>query len=127
MILFSLSSQSFGNEEILNHYLDQLKSTSDKGKTFSQAEGEKFFRFERLHSNGEKVSCMTCHTGNPKASGQTRANKLIDPIAPVANKDRFTDLQKVEKWFKRNCKDVYERECTVLEKGNFIKYMMSVK
>jgi len=126
-ILFLMSNLTFGNEEILKNFEAQAKSADAKFIGFKAEEGEKFFRAERVHSKGEKISCMTCHTSDPKKEGLSRANKVIEPIAPVANKERFTDMAKVEKWFKRNCKDVYERECTVMEKGNFVKYMMSVK
>jgi hypothetical protein len=34
---------------------------------------------------------------------------------------------KVEKWFKRNCKDVLDRECTVQEKADFVAFLISVK
>lgn len=115
------------NEQVLNHYVELVKKENSSFKSFNAVDGESFFRQERMHSKGEKVSCMTCHTADPKAFGKTRANKEIEPIAPVINKERFTDLAKVEKWFKRNCKDVYERECTNIEKGNFVLYMMSVK
>lgn len=117
----------FANEEILKTFEDMAKKSDSHFKVFSIANGENFYRTERVNSKGEKVSCMTCHTTDPKAEGKTRANKIIDPLAPVANKERFTDMAKVEKWFKRNCKDVYDRECTVLEKGNFTKFMMSIK
>lgn len=124
---FTFSMSLRANEQILNHYVELVKKENASFKSFNAKEGEAFFRFERMHSKGEKVSCMTCHTADPKAFGKTRANKDIDPIAPIANKERFTDLAKVEKWFKRNCKDVYERECTNVEKGNFVLFMMSVK
>lgn len=123
----ALSISLKANEQILNHYVELVKKENASFKAFNAKEGEAFFRTERMHSKGEKVSCMTCHTADPKAFGKTRANKDIDPIAPIATKDRFTDLAKVEKWFKRNCKDVYERECTNMEKGNFVIFMMSVK
>jgi cytochrome c peroxidase len=97
------------------------------GSPGNAARGEKMFFARRTHSNGETVSCTTCHTDNPKAAGKTRANKLIEPIAPVANRERFTDPEKVEKWFKRNCKDVLERACTDQEKADFIAFMLSVK
>lgn len=126
-LILLLSLNVFANEEVLKNYEDQIKKTNADFKGFDQRAGEQFFRFERVKTDGTQVSCMTCHTPNPKAEGKTRANKIIDPLAPVANKDRFTDMAKVEKWFKRNCKDVYERECTALEKGNFTKYMMSIK
>jgi cytochrome c peroxidase len=93
----------------------------------SASRGERLFFARRTHSNGETVSCTTCHTENPKAKGKTRANKLIEPIAPVANKERFSDPAKVEKWFKRNCRDVLERACTEQEKADFIAFMLSVR
>lgn len=97
------------------------------GTQGSAARGEKLFFAKRVHSSGESVGCTTCHTENPRATGKTRANKLIEPIAPIANKERFTDPAKVEKWFKRNCKDVLERACTEQEKADFIAFMLSVK
>ncbi|MBP9682353.1 MAG: DUF1924 domain-containing protein [Bacteriovorax sp.] len=126
-ILLSIPSFCLANEEILQNFNLLAKKANSQFKSFSEMEGEKLYRNERVNSKNDKVSCMTCHTSNPKNEGLTRANKVIAPIAPVANPERFTDLAKVEKWFKRNCKDVLERECTVLEKGNFVKYMMSVK
>lgn len=108
-------------QDILRDYQQQA------GDSSSAMRGEKLFFAKRTHSNGESVSCTSCHTDNPKATGKTRANKLIEPIAPVANKERFTDPAKVEKWFKRNCKDVLERACTDQEKADFIAFMISVK
>jgi cytochrome c peroxidase len=117
----SLPVMAGSPQTMLAMYQDQ------SGNQGSASRGEKFFFAKRTHSNGETVSCTTCHTENPKATGKTRANKLIDPIAPVANKERFTDPAKVEKWFKRNCKDVLERACTGQEKADFIAFMLSVK
>jgi hypothetical protein len=120
-VLLFLASSAFATEEILKEY-QALEKT-----TFSAERGEKFFRTERVNSKGDKVSCMTCHTDNAKKSGMTRANKVIEPMATVVNSERFTDRAKIEKWFKRNCNDVYDRVCTTLEKGDFMKYMMSIK
>jgi len=79
--------------------------------------------------DGEKAeSCSTCHTLNPKERGQhVRTKKVIDPLAPVANPERFTDMAKVEKWYKRNCNEVLSRACTAQEKADFAAYMVSVK
>ncbi|GIL17939.1 MAG: hypothetical protein FMNOHCHN_03607 [Ignavibacteriaceae bacterium] len=90
-------------------------------------EGKKLFYLERVTSKGEKMSCTVCHTDNPKQSGKSRANKVIEPLAPVANPKRFTDQAKIEKWFKRNCQDVLERQCTSAEKESFVMYMKSIK
>lgn len=90
-------------------------------------DGNAFFHRERIHSDGRKVSCATCHTADPRNSGLTRANKVIEPMAPSKNPERFTDQAKVEKWFTRNCRDVLERPCTATEKNDFIQYMRSLR
>jgi hypothetical protein len=40
-------------------------------------------------------------------------------MATAVTPSRFSDNKKVEKWFRRNCDDVFKRECTALEKGDF--------
>ncbi|NNM80678.1 MAG: DUF1924 domain-containing protein [Gallionella sp.] len=90
---------------------------------FSAARGENFFKVK----HGGEWSCSSCHTDNPAAQGKhAKTEKIIKPIAPAANPERFTDPAKVEKWFKRNCKDVLERECTAQEKGDVMTYLMGV-
>ncbi|HQR50804.1 MAG TPA: DUF1924 domain-containing protein [Methylophilaceae bacterium] len=90
---------------------------------FSTARGEQFFK----STHGSDWSCATCHTDNPAGVGKhTRTGKAIQPLAPAANADRFTDQAKVDKWFKRNCNDVLNRACTPLEKGDVLTYLMSL-
>jgi hypothetical protein len=49
---------------------------------------------------------------------------VVEPLAPAANPERLTDRRDVEKWFKRNCKEVMGRECTAEEKGHFITFLL---
>ena len=56
-------------------------------------------------------------------AGQTRAGKAIEPMAVSASSARFTDIDKTEKWFTRNCKTVLGRDCSLQEKGDFITYL----
>lgn len=97
-----------------------------KVKAFDPGAGRRFFTKKRLHSKGQTRSCTTCHTDNPANKGKTPVGKVIEPISPAQNKERFTDPKRVEKWFRRNCKWVLERECTAEEKGIYITYMMSL-
>ncbi|MCP5278871.1 MAG: DUF1924 domain-containing protein [Thiobacillus sp.] len=78
---------------------------------------------------GEKAeSCSTCHTSSPKDGGRhVRTNKAIEPLAPSVSPERFTDMAKVEKWFKRNCNEVLNRACTPQEKADFTAYVLSVR
>jgi hypothetical protein len=93
----------------------------------SVARGEKLFR-GKFAGGKTADSCTACHTDNAKAAGQhAKTNKAIDPLAPVVQKDRFTDPAKVEKWFKRNCNDVLGRACSAQEKADFTAYMISLK
>lgn len=126
-LLFSLNTWAVTPQELLKQYETQARQETPAFAGFSAERGDRFFRTERAHSNGQKVSCATCHTADPKAQGKTRANKVIEPIAPIANPQRFTDATKVEKWFGRNCKDVLERACSAQEKGDYIQYLLNVK
>ena len=111
----------------MNAMLDGLKKEAGV-QSFSAEEGKKLLNAKRVHSQKkEERSCTTCHTSNPAASGKTPVGKVIEPMSQAVNKERFTDPKKVDKWFKRNCEWVLERECTPKEKGDFITYMTTLK
>lgn len=98
------------------------------GKVFSANDGKKLYFLKRMHSEKkEEISCTSCHMDDPAKVGKTPVGKSIDPLSPAVNKERFADPEKVEKWFKRNCTGVFERECTPKEKGDFVTYMMSLQ
>ena len=91
---------------------------------FSAQRGETFYR----STHGGDWSCATCHTDNPSASGtHAVTKKVVKPLAPAANPARFSDAEKIEKWFKRNCNDVLKRACTPREQGDFIAYLLTLK
>lgn len=114
-------------EKLVEEYTKQAKEKDAAFKGFTAEAGKELFLSKHKNKKGEEVSCSGCHTTDPTKKGKSKANKDIDPIAPSANPERFTDAKHVEKWFKRNCDDVLERPCTPQEKGDFITYMMSVK
>ncbi len=91
---------------------------------FSAQRGEQFFKAR----HGNDWSCASCHSANPLAQGRhAKTGKVIAPLAPGANPERFTDAASVEKWFRRNCNDVAARPCSAQEKGDVLQYLMSVK
>ena len=91
---------------------------------FSVERGQAFF----AQRHGQEWSCSTCHTSDPRIAGRHAVTgKAIQPLAPVANAARLTDPAKVDKWLRRNCKDVLARECTAAEKGDVIAYLISLK
>lgn len=90
---------------------------------FSASRGEAFFQSR----HGGDWSCASCHTDDPVGSGRhIVTGKPIEPLAPAANPERFTRIEKTEKWFRRNCKDVLSRVCTAQEKGDVLTYLLSV-
>ena len=106
----------------LLHDYRTAAATAPSFQGFSAARGRALFEHR-----GKDWSCSSCHTDDPRRSGQHAVTgKAIRPLAPVANPDRFTDAAKVEKWFRRNCRDVLGRECTAAEKGDFITWLTSL-
>ena len=126
-VLLAGSAYAASPNASMSSVLDGLKKEAGVG-AFSAEEGRKLYNAKRAHSQKkEERSCTTCHTADPASPGRTTAGKVIEPISPAGSPERFTDPKKVEKWFKRNCEWVLERECTAKEKGDFITYMMSLK
>ncbi|MCF6198619.1 MAG: DUF1924 domain-containing protein [Hyphomicrobiaceae bacterium] len=106
-------------DEILKHFQEQAKME------FSVERGQELFTKSYGTGKPKTPSCTTCHTKSPLKSGKTRVGKVIAPMALSRTKDRYSDLKKVEKWFRRNCKGVIGRECTPQEKVDFLAFMIS--
>lgn len=99
---------------------------SEGAAGFDAERGNKSWHKETKSAEGEMMSCSTCHGQDLGKQGKHhKTGKVIEPMAPSANKERFTDAKKIEKWFKRNCNDVLARECTAQEKGDFLKFLLS--
>lgn len=83
--------------------------------------------YAREFGISEKMpACAACHTEDPTRPGRHAVTgKDIKPLSPAANAERFTDPAKVEKWFRRNCKEVVGRECTPGEKADFIAFVVA--
>jgi hypothetical protein len=78
--------------------------------------------------HGRDWSCSSCHGALPVGTGRhTVTGKPIAPMAPAANSDRFSNVEKTEKWFRRNCNDVLGRECTGGEKADVLAWLMTLK
>lgn len=106
---------------------DVLKSYEAEGASnFSAKNGEAMWNkdFPDTEEPGKVRNCGACHGKDLSANGKhVTTGKVIDPLAPSANKERFTDPKFIEKWFKRNCKWVLDRECSAQEKGDFLTYL----
>ncbi len=122
LISMSASAQTPG--EILSAIRTEAKNSNSFFEEFSADRGASFFR----QKTAKESSCATCHTENPAMPGKhAKTGKIIEALAPAANKERFTDPAKVNKWFRRNCNDVLERACTPQEKGDVLTYLLTVK
>jgi hypothetical protein len=124
--ILALSPQS-ACAETPDQILAEIKSEAASSPGFqgvSATRGETFFKAK----HGGEWSCASCHTENPTAQGKhAKTDKVIKPLAPAADAERFTEMKKVEKWFKRNCNDVLERVCTAQEKGDVLTYLLTIK
>ena len=99
-----------------------------KGKenlTFSAERGKEMWnKTVKADEKPFERDCNACHGKDfTKPGKHVKTGKKIDPMAPSVNKERFTKMKTIKKWFKRNCKWVYGRECTNQEKGDFLMYL----
>jgi hypothetical protein len=119
LLLFaSLHAMAATPAELLAGY------TAQAGQPANAVKGEAFFKA----SHGQEWQCTSCHGKSPMTGGRhASTDKAIEPMAPAANVKRFTDSAKVEKWFRRNCKDVLARECSAAEKADVLAWLISVR
>lgn len=111
-------------DAILTKLSAQAKAVDADFSGFSAERGERLFRTKQTGGDPEANACVACHGADPKQAGaNVKTGKLIEPMAVSANPKRYTDADDVEKWFRRNCKEVLGRECTPVEKGDFISFM----
>lgn len=111
-------------DALVAEYAAQAKAKDPAFTAFSPARGEALYRGTWSGGDPRTTSCTACHTANPRQPGQNaKTGRPIDPVAVSANPARFTDRATVEKHFVRDCKSVMGRECTALEKGDYIAFM----
>ena len=92
---------------------------------FSIQAGHELWTHTVTNSEGEKKSCQSCHGLDLTNEGKhIKTQKIIQPMALSVNPKRLTNEAKIEKWFKRNCNDVWERDCTAQEKGDLLTYLL---
>ncbi len=112
---------ALAHAETPRDFLQQYQREAGPGDA---GRGARFF----ASKSANDWSCATCHTDKPTQSGKhAKTDKLIEPLAPAANPQRFTDAAKVDKWFRRNCNDVLGRVCTAQEKADVLAWLMSQK
>jgi cytochrome c peroxidase len=98
--------------------------TAQAGAPASAARGQTFF----TQRHGGEWSCSSCHGTPPTADGRhANTGKTFAPLAPAFNPKAFTDTARIDKWFRRNCKDVLARECSAAEKADVLAYLTSLR
>jgi Domain of unknown function (DUF1924) len=103
----------------------QLERWSAQAGSPGQADRGRVFFTSR---HGGEWSCASCHGDPPTSAGKhASTGKTIDAMAPSFNPRAFTEAAKVDKWFRRNCKDVLQRECSPREKADVLAWLASLK
>ena len=103
--------------EITDGLLQEYKQIATEA--FNSDRGEKLW-FQEVNGH----SCTSCHSPSVKTAGtHENTGKTIQPMAPSVNPERLTDRKKIEKWFLRNCKSTFGRECTAQEKGDILLWL----
>ncbi|WP_374316021.1 DUF1924 domain-containing protein [Aquabacterium sp.] len=97
---------------------------ADSGAPAQAVRGQRFF----TSRHGGEWSCASCHGNPPTGQGKhASTGKVIAPLAPAFNPERLTNEAKVDKWFRRNCRDVLARECTSAEKADVLAWLVSLQ
>ena len=117
------ASSAASIQDSIARYATEARSEDSSFDAFSAERGHVLFSSRPATGKPDTPSCTSCHSDNPAGGGQTRAGKEIAPMALAKTPGRYSDVKKLKKWFRRNCKSVLGRVCTSLEKGDFLTFM----
>jgi cytochrome b len=107
--------------------LGQYEREAAKEQGFSGADAARgrMLYTREVGADAAARACTSCHTSDPRQPGRTPVGKSIAPLAPAANRAAFTSRKKADKWFDRNCKQVFGRVCTPAEKSHLLKFLLA--
>lgn len=136
-------------EDFLAAYAGMAKLDDPGFRGFSGERGKAFYFRKHTIEDGSELSCASCHHADPRKGtiahrgefpcrachiamhkapdGRAAVRREIPPFAPSANPDRFTNEWQVESWFGWNCRLLLGRECTPVEKGDLITWLMTIE
>jgi ribosomal protein S27E len=136
-------------EDFLAAYAEQAKQANPGFTGFSAERGRAFYFRTHKIDGGSELSCSSCHHADPRketiahqgefpcrachitlhkpSGGRAAIKRQIPPLAPSANPDRFTREVNVEAWFDWNCKLLLKRECTPVEKGDLVTWLLTIQ
>jgi cytochrome c553 len=137
-------------EELLLAYAAKAGQADSGFIGFSADRGKAFYFSGHRLEDGSELSCSSCHHEDPRREqfahhdkipcrachGMPETGSFEDipkirrqflPLAPSANSRRFTDEWLVEKWFRKNCGLLLKRDCTPVEKGDVIIWLLTLQ
>jgi cytochrome c peroxidase len=122
----NVSKQAEVVKILFDKYAKEAREENPKS-TLSADAGRALYVKRRSYQS-QDVSCSSCHTDNPANEGKNvDTGKPIKPLAISANPNRFINAKKVEKNFSIHCIDLYKKDCSAQDKGDFLAYIMSIK
>ncbi len=117
VVLALLTSPAFATD-VVDELLVEFRAEAERD--FSAEEGRSVWYKEM-----DGRSCTSCHTDSLFIKGRhQKTGKVIEPMAPSVNPERLTEVKKINKWFLRNCKWTFKRECTPQEKGDILLWLI---
>jgi hypothetical protein len=144
------ASRAESPEQVLEGYAEKARAQDPAFSGFSAERGEAFYREPHALKGAGVWSCSSCHLKDARYSVLAHRTDIpcrachvindwehpdpkhakkrhIEPFAPSANPKRLTDPEHVETFLKLNCTLLLKRECTTLEKGDVITYLIGIE
>jgi hypothetical protein len=118
-LLTAVASNAAPPSELLAHY-----QATGAGPFQAVAGATVWSRAGAPGADGRPRRCASCHGERLDQPGRNvSTGKTIEPLSPRVNPQRLTAAAEIEKWFTRNCKWTFGRECSAQEKGDLLTWL----
>jgi hypothetical protein len=148
-LLSALCAGAAPPEEMLAAWAAQARVEDPAFAGFSAERGRALYFREFRMADGAMLSCASCHTEDPRRERFAHQDPIpcrachrfqganfdelpkirrqMLPLAPAANPDRFTRPAVTERWFGFNCTLLMQRDCSAVEKGDVLTWLLTLR
>jgi len=119
LCLFTTDLYAIDLDALIRHYAIKAEKENPVFSDFDLERGKNLYSKSFISGKKDTPSCTTCHSKDPTQIGETRAGKVIEPMAISTNPERYRSLKKSKNGFEETVNQFLAENVMPQKKGTF--------